>query len=201
MDLKTWQDGLKLCRDNIVRLKDDGILLREHGSYGHAYFSFYTAMEELWKAYLIIENFYQVNTKTFLKYLKSHRIKCPYAIYRVFFDDISKLYVDDIMEFMKLQEKTSRSLGKYQDQIELDSKDMKDTFEYKYGQELDEYFSIWEKRNRIYLSLSEDGKEWITDSDITKKELENFAEKLEKAIEILDRMVTYLFVYRDNPVF
>lgn len=36
---------------------------------------------------------------------------------------------------------------------------------------------------------------------ITLEELQNFRKKLEEAIEILDRMVTYLFAYRDNPVF
>ena len=53
MELDVWQKGLKLCIENITRLRDDGLILMENGSYGHAYFSFYTAMEEFWKAYFV----------------------------------------------------------------------------------------------------------------------------------------------------
>jgi len=42
MNLKKWQNGLKLYLKNAERLRDYEEVLMEKGSYGHAYFSFYT---------------------------------------------------------------------------------------------------------------------------------------------------------------
>jgi len=47
MDLETWRNGIDICIDNVLRLYEDGKLLIENGSFGHACFSFITAFEEM----------------------------------------------------------------------------------------------------------------------------------------------------------
>ena len=37
MKLKKWKEGLKLCINNAIQLRDDSELLIENTSYGHAF--------------------------------------------------------------------------------------------------------------------------------------------------------------------
>ena len=60
---------------------------------------------------------------------------------------------------------------------------------------------IWEKRNRIYLSLNEDLSDWVTYKDITREELKLFLEYLNKQIEVITRIKDSFFIYIDNPPF
>ncbi len=57
MNIKNWQKGLELYLNNAIQLRDDGERLMEKGLYGHVYFSFYTALEELGVAGIILENY------------------------------------------------------------------------------------------------------------------------------------------------
>jgi len=52
MDLKKWKGGMQHCVNKSIHLRDNGELLMKKDSYGHAYFSFYTATEELGVALL-----------------------------------------------------------------------------------------------------------------------------------------------------
>jgi len=54
MDLDNWKKGVIYCIENAIRMRDDGELLTKNSSYGHTYFSYYTAMEGLGVALYIL---------------------------------------------------------------------------------------------------------------------------------------------------
>ena len=74
MELEKWKNGANICIDNINRLIEDGMLLIQNKSYGHACFSFITALEEIGVAYLILGTFNDPKPKEFKKFL-NHKKK------------------------------------------------------------------------------------------------------------------------------
>ena len=57
MEVNKWREGINICIENVLQLYNDGKLLMENGSYGHACFFFLTAFEETAVAYFIIDRF------------------------------------------------------------------------------------------------------------------------------------------------
>lgn len=142
MDLKNWQKGLDLYLDNSIHLRGDGELLMEKGSYGHAYFIFYTALEELGAAFFILENYRNPNPGELNKLLRSkgsHKKKSKLIIFDSFASKIKDLNLPD--NHLKEAFNTGETLKDF------------------YARKLGEKLKIWEKRNRgIYVSLTKDKK-------------------------------------------
>lgn len=164
MDLTKWRQGYDLYLNNAIRLRDDGVLLLEHNSYGHAYFSFYTAMEELGVAMYILHHYSEPNLKEFKKFYKSHNKKSPLMIFDLFGSELENIQIPK--DFYK---KTFPE---------------EDSMETEYGHILSKNLNIWNKRNQgIYCSLTKDGKNWITPNGIAFEDVKKFQKRLNKNIE------------------
>ena len=155
MKLKKWQKGLELYVRNAEQLRDDGELLMENGSYGHAYFSFYTALEEVGMVLFILENWEKQNTKELQKLIKSkgsHKKKSKIMIFDSFTEKIKDLNLPE--NHLKEMFQTEESIEDF------------------YARKLDEGLGIWEKRNRgIYVSLNKEKNDWLTPQDIIRDDL------------------------------
>jgi len=167
MDLKNWQEGLDLYFDNSIYLRDDGELLMEKGSYGHAYFFFYTALEELGVAFFILENYRNPNPRELNKLLRSkgsHKKKSKLIIFDSFASKIKDLNLPN--NHLKEVFYTGETLEDF------------------YARKLDEELKIWEKRNRgIYVSLAKDKKKWLIPQDFTLDDLNFIHEAVNKQIQ------------------
>ncbi|KKN29245.1 hypothetical protein LCGC14_0846100 [marine sediment metagenome] len=151
MDLKKWQNGLKLYLKNAEQLRDDGEILMEKSSYGHAYFSFYTALEEVGMALYILDNFRESKPEEMQNFIKSsgsHKRKSKIMIFDSFTEKIKDLNLSDDEE--KEMIKTGESIEDF------------------YARKLDEKLGFWEKRNRgIYVSLNRKKNDWLIPQNMT----------------------------------
>lgn len=167
MDLTKWKKGLKLCFSNAVRLRDDGELLLNNGSYGHAYFSFYTAMEELGLALIILKSFKEPKPKELQKFVRSkqsHQKKSMLNVFDFFKEEIKNLNLPK--DYLKKLWESGK------------------TYEQFIAEKLDKKLGIWEKRNRgIYLSLNKNYTYWLTPQDITPDDSKLLRKKLIETIE------------------
>lgn len=77
MKLETWHNGLKRCVQHIIELKENGDLLMKKGSFSHAYFIYYTALEEMATAYFILDRFNQPSPEELRNIIFSHERKAP----------------------------------------------------------------------------------------------------------------------------
>ena len=75
MKLEIWHEGLNNCIDHINQLREDGDLLINKGSFSHAYFFYYTAIEELATANYILGHFNYPSPKDLKKIIYSHEKK------------------------------------------------------------------------------------------------------------------------------
>lgn len=91
MDLKKWKEGMVHCVNNAIHLRDDSELLMKKGSYGHTYFSFYTATEELGVALYIIKHISKLNPKKIYDFLMSHEKKKILMTFNFFSEKIKDL--------------------------------------------------------------------------------------------------------------
>ena len=176
MNLKKWQNGLKLYLKNAEQLRDDGKSLMEKGSYGHAYFSFYTALEEVGMSLYILENFREPNPKVLQKFIKSkgsHKRKAKIMIFDSFTEKIKDLNLSDDEE--KEMFKTRESIEAF------------------YARKLDEGLGIWEKRNRgVYVSLNKEKNDWVTPQDVTLDDLTLIREAVNKQIRDMNNAIALM---------
>ncbi|MFX1480936.1 MAG: AbiV family abortive infection protein [Promethearchaeota archaeon] len=167
MDLKNWQKGLDHYINNAIYLRDDGEILMEKGSLGHAYFFFYTALEELGVASFILENYHDPNPRELNRLLKSigsHKRKSKLIIFNSFAEKIKDL--DLPSNHLKEVFRTGESIEDF------------------YARKLDKKLKIWEKRNRgIYVSLSKDTKKWFIPQDIILDDLKLIHEAVNTHIQ------------------
>ncbi len=73
MDIDVWRNGINLYIENALQLNEDGKVLMQNKSFGHACFSFITALEELGVAYYIMDHFnapQPAKLKNFLNHVK-----------------------------------------------------------------------------------------------------------------------------------
>ena len=173
MNLKRWQEGLSLCMNNIIRLRDDGELLMEQGSFGHAYFSFYTAIEELGVAFYILSNYHNPKPKELNKLIHSkdsHKRKAYLHIFDMYKSKIKDLPLpkDHLKELFKTGE----------------------SFEEYYARILDKHYGIWDKRNRgIYFSPNKNYSDWLVPQSLTSNDVTELYEGLnEKIVEMQNGM-------------
>jgi len=176
MDLKKWQNGLKLYLKNAEQLRDDGEILMEKGSYGHAYFSFYTALEEVGMALYILDNFREPNPKELQKFIKSmgsHKRKTKIMIFDSFTEKIKDLNLSDDKE--KEMFKTGESLEGF------------------YARKLNKRFGIWEKRNKgIYVSLNRMKNDWLVPQDMSLDDLTLIRDAANKQIRDMNNAIALM---------
>lgn len=173
MKLKKWKEGVNYCVENAIRMRDDGEILMKNGSYGHAYFSFYTAMEELGVALYILKHFNKPNPKKVYKFLMSHERKRTLMTFDFFSEKIQDLEIPK--DYLK--------------DVYLSGEE----FEIWMGKKLNKQLEIWDKRNRgIYVSLKKGFSDWITPKEITIEDLTFFKEKLDKTLESWERSLDFL---------
>ncbi len=170
MNIKKWQNGLKLYLKNAIQLRDDGETLMEKGSYGHAYFSFYTALEELGVASIILENYHDPKPNELQKFIKSkgsHKKKSQMLIFDSFAPKIQDLNLPD--NHMKEAFQTGEAIEEF------------------YARKLDEGLEIWEKRNKgIYVSLDKNKSDWNTPQDFTVDDLDAIHQVINKQIDNME---------------
>jgi AbiV family abortive infection protein len=165
LDLIKWREGLNLSLKNAIQLRDDGDLLMKKGSLGHAYFSFYSALEELGVALYIISHYNDLpDLKNSQNFFKSHKEKTALMIF-----DYFKSANDEIelkKEFYFKLQKTGKS------------------FDYEYSRLIDKHLKIWKNRNwGVYTSLNENLSDWSSPKRITNEDLLMIRRPLYKAIE------------------
>ncbi|MHA1344260.1 MAG: AbiV family abortive infection protein [Promethearchaeota archaeon] len=190
MDLKTWIQGIDLYMENIIQLRDDGVILLEHGSIGHAYFSFFTALEETAMISYIIESLYEPKPELFKKLFK-HGMKTPYAMFRALkrefsFEDLSE------KEKKKIFNARGKTIG-----LGLNLDTFKNSLEFIIGEMIIKQNDLWNLRNNsIYLNISDDNKRWITPKDIKREKAELLLKRLNEKIENLKGTIEY--IHKDN---
>ncbi len=176
MNLKRWQEGLSLCMDNVIRLRDDGKLLMEQGSFGHAYFSFYTAIEELGVAFYILINYHHPKPKELKKFIHSkgsHKKKVYLQIFDMFKSKIKELPLPD--DHLKELFKTGESLQEY------------------YARILDMHLELFDKRNKgIYFSPNKSSSDWLAPQSMTSRDDIELFEGLNKKIDEMLSAMAFL---------
>lgn len=180
MKSEKWIEGINLCIDNIERLKKDGEILRDNDSYGHAFFSFYTAMEEMAIASYMLKNIYTPNPKELNKFIKKHRVKGPLGISKVYKEHLGKK--DYGSEFWGDISKLHRKFMK----INHTSKEYDFEFNKLLGKKIQKSENLWYLRNRgIYIDLSKDLTHFLGPQDIKQEKLDEIHKLLGIAIDKL----------------
>ncbi len=184
MELKIWLKGLDHYLENIKQLRDDGLLLMDNGSLGHAYFSFFTALEESAMISYIIKSLYTPNPVALRKFLK-HKLKVPYAIFRALKGDFSFDKTDEEVKKLFLNQRTS-SLG-----MELKPDEFTETFEFKAGEIIEKKKKMWKLRNMgIYVGINKNNKRWTTPNEVKIGDIEFILKGLNQRIEVLEEVIT-----------
>lgn len=99
MKIETWQEGFTKIIDHIVQLKQDGDSLVSRGSYSSGYFLYFTALEEIAKAYFILARFEKPAPKEFRSRLSDHRTKVQLSARKVLDPELKDL--PDMVEIIK----------------------------------------------------------------------------------------------------
>ena len=165
MDIKEWRNGIQLSINNGIQLYNDGIALKKTESYGHAIFSFVTALEEIAVAYYILERFDKPEPEG-IKGFFNHKKKLSLSSLR---SEVPRKYVNviDYYELRKKQLKLEIE-GKIDSQIEKRF--------FKIGDRARKSMSLWYLRNRgIYLSLNKEKSKFLSPNELNKKTTERIA--------------------------
>ncbi len=191
MDLKTWIQGVDLYMESIIQLRDDGLLLIKHGSIGHAYFSFFTALEETAMISYIIKRLYNPEPETFKRLFK-HKMKIPYAMFRALKKNLSLKDLSE-EEIKSLSDAKGKTVG-----LEFDLNTFKNSQEFIMGEMIIKQNDLWNLRNNsIYLDISDDNKKWITPKDVKPEKAELLLKGLNERIESLKETIEH--IHKDNP--
>jgi len=202
MDIKTWHKGIDISIENVIRLRDDGILLMNSGSYGHAYFSFYMAIEEMAVAYFILNRMFDPEPKELKEFLE-HEKKGPLVIFKIFKSEIpgtdwrlsiKKKMIKATME--NLEKTGSTAFG---------SKKHLESAQYIMGKEYSRIKKLWDMRNRgLYVSPNKDLTSWHSPKDFKKDDLTEILEKLNSAItrlkEVRDNLLESYSKYEEDKL-
>jgi len=202
MDIKTWHEGIDISIENVIRLRDDGILLMNSGSYGYAYFSFYMAIEEMAVAYFILHRMFNAEPKELKKFLK-HKKKGPLIIFKVFKSEIPGTDWRPSIKG-KLIKTTMENLKKT-GLILFGSKKDLESVKYIMGKEYNRIKKLWEMRNRgLYVAPNKDLTGWYSPKDFKKDDLTEILEKLNTAIirikEIRDKFLESYREYEEDKL-
>ncbi|MEE9378067.1 MAG: AbiV family abortive infection protein [Candidatus Lokiarchaeia archaeon] len=169
MNVETWQKGIDISIGNVIQLYEDGKLLMENGSYGHACFSFITAFEEMGVAYFILKNYDTPKPQKLEKFL-NHR---------------KKLVIPNIISLFTTQEPFGYLSKLYELLLQSKNKINK-TEVHKFSEEIQKAENLWYLRiHGIYVSLNNAKTNFLSPTHITKRHAESLKIKLEKAIPYL----------------
>jgi len=157
MDLENWREGIDVCITNVEQLYEDGILLLENGSYGHACFSFITALEEMAVAFFIIGNFNEPKPKKLKNLLKHSKKLMVSNLLRYVYDFPEGINSPNFFRTLFNEAKKSTKGEKNKKTIEKLVKDVQ------------EQENIWYLRNRgIYVNLNRSKTKFTHPQQINK---------------------------------
>ena len=158
MDINKWHEGLEKCIQNIIRLKEDGDMLLSRGSLGHAYFMYYTALEEMAKANFIIDRFQTPSPKQLRKIHFSHKDKIALMAGKIFLPDCA-----DLPEMIAVLKETCGKNYKFGSVPKLRSK------EFKLSEKIERRKNLlyWRERS-IYVELNENNSDFLIPNEIDK---------------------------------
>jgi len=170
MDLENWREGINICITNVEQLYEDGILLLENGSYGHACFSFITALEEMAVAFFIIGNFDEPKPKKLKNFLKHSKKLMVSNLLRYVYDFPDDIDSSNFFRTLFNEAKKSTKGEKNKKAIEKLVKDVQ------------EQENIWYLRNRgIYVDLNTSKTRFIHPQQINR----GFALALKKKLRLI----------------
>lgn len=179
MKVNKWREGINLCIDNVLQLFNDGKLLMENGSYGHACFLFLTAFEETAVAYFIIDRFdspspEKLHKRDFLNHLK----KFSLARFKTFLISGDLSSFNDFLKILREQIQNG-AIKNYESKLRnLEKK-------------IQRRNSFWNFRNNcIYTSLDQRTLKYESPKDIDQKTSVNLYKKLRL-------LLAYLQIHRD----
>ena len=174
MEIETWKNGANICIDNVNHLIEDGKLLIENKSYGHACFSFITALEEMGIAYFILGNFFSPKPKEFKKFL-THKKKMVIS-------NIINLVTTG--EPIGITKKLNLMLSSSDFEVKTKKEKMDEVF--KLSNEIQKKENLWFLRNAgIYVGLDSSKKDFIHPGQIGQGYAVNLHKKARDASIIL----------------
>ena len=169
MNLKTWQKGIDISIENVIQLYEDGKLLMDNSSYGHACFSFFTAFEEMGVAYFILGNYDTPKPQKLEKFLNHKK----------------KLIIPNLISLITTQD-PSGYMRKFYKAIRENNDKKKKSEIYKFTDEIQKAENLWYLRiHGIYVSLNNSKTNFLSPTHITKEHAEKLKAKLEKALPYL----------------
>jgi len=182
--------GIDVSIENVIRLRDDGILLMNSGSYGHAYFSFYMAIEEMAVAYFILHRRYSAEPKELKEFLE-HEKKGSLIIFKIFKSEIPGT------DWRPSIKKTGSTV--------FGSKKDLESAQYIMGKEYSRIKKLWAMRNRgLYVAPNKDLTGWHSPKDFKKDDLTEILEKLNTAIirikEVRDKLLESYRKYEEDKL-
>jgi len=173
MELKEWQNGLRLCMENIIDLFIDANILMNQNKWSRGCFLFITAYEELATAFYILGNFNTPKPEE-LKELLWHSKKMAVSSFLTF---PATGNVKILQEYFKKYIKIDF------DKFDLSTDNIYKKEWYKFGDQIqrEESFSYW--RNLfLYLSFSPGKSTFLSPRTISK------AVKARIALELYNRL-------------
>jgi len=190
MKVETWRNGLNITIENVVQLYNDGKLLMENESYGHACFSFITAFEEMGVAYFILSHFNNPEPKKLEK----------------FFNHAKKIAISNIASLLFTAEHFGNVKKLYEAWIKDTEKDIKihqsgKSESFKVAQDMGKQESLWYLRNHgIYIMLNNSKTDFQSPTNIGKEHTEKLKEKLKNVLPFLqaERDIYMKFGVPDN---
>lgn len=159
MELKEWQNGFKLCLQNIIALFQEANMLMTFKRWSRGCFLFITAYEELATAFYILGNYNAPNPKE-LKKLLNHPKKLAVSSFLTFpaTGDV-KLLQEYFNKYLKIN---------FED-FDLKKEDFHQEEWYKFGNKLQQEESLSYWRNLfLYLSISPGKTNFLSPNLISK---------------------------------
>jgi len=174
MKLKTWQNGVNIVIDNVISLYNDGILLMKNGSFGHACFSFYTAMEEIGVAYFILSLYNNPDTNKLRNFLNHRKKMAATNLIELIFSAKPFGNMGEFYKSLLHDMKGDYRSGKKSSRVSKIIKDIQDRD------------NLWYLRNHgIYTSLNHDRTDFLSPSQLDRDLAESIKKKLEFVLPIL----------------
>ena len=195
MELKEWQNGLRLCMENIIDLFIDANILMNQNKWSRGCFLFITAYEELATAFYILGNFNTPKPEK-LKELLWHSKKMAVSSFLTF---PATGNVKILQEYFKKYIKIDF------DKFDLSTDNIYKKEWYKFGDQIqrEESFSYW-RNFFLYLSFSPGKSTFLTPRIISKAVKARIAlelfNKLSIAIPIMQVLILKLFASKTKEI-
>ena len=175
MELKEWQNGLRLCMENIVDLFIDANILINQKKWSRGCFLFITAYEELATAFFILGNFNTPKPKE-LKKLLWHSKKMAVSSFLTFpASGNVKILQENFEKYIKIDF----------EKFDLSTDNIYKKEWYKFGDQIqrEESLSYWRKYF-LYLSLTPEKSNFLSPRSISKAVKAKIAIELYKKLSI-----------------